>query len=100
MNDAPGKLSDPATWLDLHGDSLYRFALLRVRNPTTAEDLVQETLLAAWRAEREARRDDLEMARAWLAERAATGFADLAVANDRTVRAVSVTIAEWMCWAL
>jgi len=25
-------------------------ALLRVRNPTTAEDLVQETLLAAWRA--------------------------------------------------
>ena len=51
MNDAPGKLSDPATWLDLHGDSLYRFALLRVRNPTTAEDLVQETLLAAWRAQ-------------------------------------------------
>jgi RNA polymerase sigma-70 factor (ECF subfamily) len=50
MNDAPGKLSDPATWLDRHGDSLYRFALLRVRNPTTAEDLVQETLLAAWRA--------------------------------------------------
>jgi len=50
MNDAHGKLSDPATWLDQHGDSLYRFALLRVRNPTTAEDLVQETLLAAWRA--------------------------------------------------
>src|SRR4030042_1247008 len=50
MNDAPGMLSDPATWLDQHGDSLYRFALLRVRNPTSAEDLVQETLLAAWRA--------------------------------------------------
>ncbi len=50
MNDASGMLSDPATWLDQHGDSLYRFALLRVRNPTTAEDLVQETLLAAWRA--------------------------------------------------
>jgi len=50
MNDAHGKLSDPATWLDQHGDSLFRFALLRVRNPTTAEDLVQETLLAAWRA--------------------------------------------------
>lgn len=50
MNDAHGKLSDPVTWLDQHGDSLYRFALLRVRNPTTAEDLVQETLLAAWRA--------------------------------------------------
>ncbi|MBS1236400.1 MAG: hypothetical protein H6R46_1195, partial [Proteobacteria bacterium] len=24
MNDAPGKISDPATWLDQHGDSLYR----------------------------------------------------------------------------
>jgi RNA polymerase sigma-70 factor (ECF subfamily) len=50
MNDEHGKLSDPATWLDQHGDSLFRFALLRVRNPTVAEDLVQETLLAAWRA--------------------------------------------------
>lgn len=47
---APGTLSDPATWLDTHGDSLYRFALQRVRDPATAEDLVQETLLAAWRA--------------------------------------------------
>lgn len=47
---APGTLSDPATWLDRYGDSLYRFALQRVRDPATAEDLVQETLLAAWRA--------------------------------------------------
>ena len=47
MNDVRGTISDPATWLDRHGDSLYRFALLRVRNPSTAEDLVQETLLAA-----------------------------------------------------
>jgi RNA polymerase sigma-70 factor (ECF subfamily) len=50
MNDTPVRLSDPETWLDRHGDSLYRFALLRVREPSTAEDLVQETLLAAWRA--------------------------------------------------
>jgi RNA polymerase sigma-70 factor (ECF subfamily) len=50
MNDAPPGRSDPATWLDQYGDSLYRFALLRVREPATAEDLVQETLLAAWRA--------------------------------------------------
>jgi RNA polymerase sigma-70 factor (ECF subfamily) len=46
----PGTRSDPATWLDTHGDSLYRFALQRVRDPATAEDLVQETLLAAWHA--------------------------------------------------
>lgn len=34
-------------WVDLYGDYLYRFALLRLRNPATAEDAVQETFLAA-----------------------------------------------------
>jgi len=43
--------SDPPTWLDRHGDALYRYALLRVREPATAEDLVQETLLAALRGQ-------------------------------------------------
>jgi RNA polymerase sigma-70 factor (TIGR02943 family) len=38
---------DPAGWVDLHGDYLYRFALLRVRVPDVAEELVQESLLAA-----------------------------------------------------
>lgn len=38
---------DPATWLDQHGDVLYRYAVARVRDEATAEDLVQETLLAA-----------------------------------------------------
>lgn len=36
----------PETWLNDYGDLLYRYALLRVRSETTAEDLVQETLLA------------------------------------------------------
>ncbi len=40
-------LSDPETWLDEHGDSLYRFALLRTGDPSKAEDLVQDTLIAA-----------------------------------------------------
>lgn len=44
------QLSDPNTWLDQHGDALFRYALLRVRNTTLAEDLVQETLLAALKA--------------------------------------------------
>jgi RNA polymerase sigma-70 factor (ECF subfamily) len=49
--DGPAQaLSDPKTWLDTHGDSLYRFALLRVRDRAVAEDLVQETLLSALRA--------------------------------------------------
>jgi RNA polymerase sigma-70 factor (ECF subfamily) len=42
--------ADPSQWVDEHGDYLYRYALLRVGNPQVAEDLVQETLLAALRS--------------------------------------------------
>ena len=38
---------DPSRWVDDHGECLYRFALLRVRKPEIAEDLVQDSLLAA-----------------------------------------------------
>jgi RNA polymerase sigma-70 factor, ECF subfamily len=41
--------SDPSTWVERYGDVLYRFALVRVHRRETAEDLVQETLLAAYR---------------------------------------------------
>jgi RNA polymerase sigma-70 factor, ECF subfamily len=34
-------------WLSEHGDYLYRFALARLRDPHQAEDVVQETFLAA-----------------------------------------------------
>jgi RNA polymerase sigma-70 factor (ECF subfamily) len=37
-------------WLEEHGDALYAYALPRVRNSDSAEDLVQETLLAAIKA--------------------------------------------------
>ena len=37
---------DPTQWLDAHGDYLYRYALVRVRDAAIAEDLLQETLLA------------------------------------------------------
>jgi RNA polymerase sigma-70 factor (ECF subfamily) len=40
------KLGDPETWVDEYGDVLYRFALARVKDPSVAEDLVQETFLA------------------------------------------------------
>jgi RNA polymerase sigma-70 factor (ECF subfamily) len=38
---------DPGSWVDKHGDCLYRFALMRLRDETAAEDMVQETLLSA-----------------------------------------------------
>ena len=40
---------NPDSWVEQHGDCLYRYALIRVRHPEVAEDLVQETLLAAVR---------------------------------------------------
>lgn len=38
---------DAERWLEEHGDRLYRYALMRIRDNTVAEDLVQETFLAA-----------------------------------------------------
>lgn len=37
---------DPETWIDHYGDKLYAYALQITRNPSLAEDLVQETFLA------------------------------------------------------
>ncbi|MCI0332875.1 MAG: sigma-70 family RNA polymerase sigma factor [Planctomycetes bacterium] len=39
--------SDPAEWVDEYGDSLYRYAVSKIGDRDIAEDLVQETLLAA-----------------------------------------------------
>lgn len=39
--------TDPERWVDEHGDCLFRFALMRLRDPARAEDAVQETFLAA-----------------------------------------------------
>lgn len=41
---------DPSRWLDEHGDALFAFAMLRINNRATAEDLVQETLIAGMQA--------------------------------------------------
>lgn len=41
---------DPARWLAEHGDAMYLFALMRLRDPEQAEDAVQETFLAAIKA--------------------------------------------------
>lgn len=41
---------DPDQWVDLYGNYMYRFALGRVADPETAQDLVQEALVAALQA--------------------------------------------------
>ncbi len=48
QNSAAGTVEiDPANWVDEHGDCLFRYALVRLRYDTAAEDIVQETLLSA-----------------------------------------------------
>ena len=42
----PG-LSDPERWVELHGDYLFKYAMMRLRDRAQAEDAVQETFLAA-----------------------------------------------------
>ena len=55
MNVADGttQSTHALRWLEEHGDALYAYALPRVRNPDVAEDLVQETLLAAIKAHKD-----------------------------------------------
>ncbi len=43
---APSKL-DPTRWVELYGDSLWRYAMAKSRDPQAAEDLVQDTLTTA-----------------------------------------------------
>ena len=45
-----GELSDPLDWFDRYGDYLFAYARRRVREQAAAEDLVQETFLAAIQA--------------------------------------------------
>jgi RNA polymerase sigma-70 factor (ECF subfamily) len=52
MSDSPEDrppMEDPEDWVDRYGDLLYRFALSRVGAAHVAEDLVQETFVAALR---------------------------------------------------
>jgi RNA polymerase sigma-70 factor (ECF subfamily) len=40
----------PEDWVDAHGDALYRYAMMRLRDADAAEEAVQETFLAALKA--------------------------------------------------
>ena len=39
--------ADPSQWVERYGDYLYRYAVSRVSDPATAQDLVQEAFVAA-----------------------------------------------------
>ncbi len=43
-------ISDPSTWVDAHGDRLFRYALSRIRDERAAEDLIQDTLIVAFKS--------------------------------------------------
>ena len=40
-------IPDPEVWVDEYGDALFSYALSRLKNRSSAEDVVQETFLAA-----------------------------------------------------
>jgi RNA polymerase sigma-70 factor (TIGR02943 family) len=61
---AEPRCSDPTEWVEAHGDYLYNYAFGQVRQHGDAEDLVQETFLAALKARDRFNRQASE--RTWL----------------------------------
>lgn len=47
---SPNESPDAVVWLEQHGDYLFKYAIFRLRDPSAAEDAVQETFLAALKA--------------------------------------------------
>lgn len=50
MTSQENRLHDPTAWVDHHADYLFGYAMFRLRDKTAAEDVVQETFLAALQA--------------------------------------------------
>src|SRR5690242_16300713 len=51
MTNAAGQSALGSDWVDAHADYLFNFAVGQVRDANTAEDLVQDTFLAAVKAQ-------------------------------------------------
>jgi RNA polymerase sigma-70 factor (ECF subfamily) len=105
--DDSGSLSElnPRAWVEQHGDYLYRFSVSRVRRADVAEDLVQETLLAAWKGRAEFRGQSSERTWLtailkrkvidWLRERVREGNVAEDVASDRFANDLFDRRGEW-----
>src|SRR5438477_4563382 len=50
QRDGAKETTSPGQWVDAHGDYLFNFAVGQIRDPSVAEDLVQDTFLAAFKA--------------------------------------------------
>jgi len=64
MSDSNENILDPQKWVERYGDYLFNYAVVRVNDSGKAEDLVQETFLAALKARGRFRGDSAE--RTWL----------------------------------
>ena len=50
MSEEGKHILNPQQWVELHGDYLFNYAVVRVNNAEKAEDLVQETFLSGLKA--------------------------------------------------
>lgn len=64
MTDTGTQAPEPLRWLEEHGDALYAYCLLRVRESATAEKLVEDALISAITAVKTYKGQSSE--RAWL----------------------------------
>jgi RNA polymerase sigma-70 factor (ECF subfamily) len=87
--------TDADKWVDEYGDYLYRYALARVRRPELAEDLVQETFLAALRGR--ARFKGAAAERTWLVGILKRKIIDALYRKNREQPASD--LAPWDQWA-
>lgn len=54
-------MSEPSGWVDAYGDRLFRYAMARVRDEGAAQDLLQETFLAAFKSRERFKGDSSEL---------------------------------------
>ncbi len=64
MTDTGTQMPEPVRWLEEHGDAMYAYCLLRVRESGTAEKLVAEALVSAVTAVKTFKGESSE--RSWL----------------------------------
>ncbi len=83
---------DPSRWVDLHGDVLYRYAILRVRDQGIAEDLVQETFLSALQSTGQFKNESSR--RTWLVGILKHKIVDHFRKNTVEIRAADITLWE------